>query len=118
MPSLMKVALFPILALSLLCVPNSQAQFAYAASNNAVAIVGYSGPGGPVVIPNSVNGLPVTVIGAGAFQTKGITSVVIPNSVTNIGRDAFYDCASLTNIVLGNGITSIAQTTFGYCIKL
>ena len=47
-----------------------------------------------ITIPNSV-----TEIGEWAFgNCSGLTSVTIPNSVTYIGDLAFYDCSGLTRI--------------------
>ena len=43
-----------------------------------------------IVIPATHNGLPVTSIGEDAFYgCNGLTSIVIPDSVTSIGDDAF-----------------------------
>ena len=52
---------------------------------------------GNVVIPEEVTFMnrtrKVTSIGCWAFfRCSGLTSVTIPNSVTSIGNDAFYDC--------------------------
>jgi hypothetical protein len=52
----------------------AKAQFAYAVNNGTVAITGYTGPGGAVVIPSEVNGLPVTGIGGDAFQDSAASS--------------------------------------------
>ena len=41
-----------------------------------------------------------------------MTGVRIPNSVTKLGRNAFYGCGSLEEFVLGKGITSITDTVF------
>ena len=49
---------------------------------------------GEIVILNSV-----TSIGNNAFYyCSGLTSVTIPNSVTSIGEDAFRDCTGLTSV--------------------
>ena len=48
---------------------------------------------GVIVIPSSVNGYKVTSIGHKAFYgCNGLTSIILPNSVTFIGRYAFYEC--------------------------
>ena len=70
-----------------------------------------------VVIPNTINGVTVKVIGAtnpGAqqsFYAKGITSVTIPDSVTSIGDYAFMS-SQLTSVTIGNSVTSIGNNAF------
>ena len=44
-----------------------QAQFNYTTNNGTITITGYTGPGGAVAIPDTINGLPVTSIGDYAF---------------------------------------------------
>ncbi len=115
--------------------------------NTTVMVAGYpSGnePTGDLTIPESVTfggiSFPVTSIGEGAFEDcSGLTSVTIPNSVTYIGKYAFYGTAwynnqpdglvyagpvaykykgtmpSGTSIVLKEGIKGIADYAFEGC---
>ena len=65
-------------------------------------------------IPNSV-----TKIGEDAFfDCTGLTSIVIPNSVTEIGVGAFHGCTGLTSIDIPNSLTKIGGSTFEYCAGL
>ena len=73
---------------------------------DGVTITRYKGPNsGEVVIPRTIKGYEVKWIG-GEWQDKvfqgytGITSIVIPDSVTSIGRSAFYGCISLAEITV------------------
>ena len=52
------------------------------------------------------------------YGCTGITSIEIPNSVTNIGSNAFRDCTSLTSIEIPNSVTSIGSNTFRGCTGL
>ncbi len=60
------VTLLPLLLLTLPAVV--QAQFNYTTNNGTITITKYTGSGGDVTIPDTINGLPVTSIGDGAFS--------------------------------------------------
>lgn len=93
--------------------------FAYTTNNVTVTITGYTGPGGAVTIPGTIDGLPVTRINGSAFASRSsLTSVTFPDSVTSIGDIAFYNCVNLTDIAFGAGLLSIGHETFESCTKL
>jgi hypothetical protein len=79
-----------------------QAQFNYVTNaDGTITITEYTGSGAAVTIPSTFNGLPVSSIGDYAFEfCIGLSSVTIPNTVTNIGYSAFIWCSSLTMITL------------------
>ena len=45
-------------------------------------------------------------------------SYAIPDSVTSIGAEAFYNCKSLTSVTIPDSVTSIGDFTFSYCESL
>ena len=47
-----------------------------------------------------------------------MASVTIGNSVTSIGKCAFYGCSGLTSVTIPNSVTSIRQGAFGSCSGL
>jgi hypothetical protein len=97
-----------------------EAQFYYTTNDGTITITGYAGTNGVVVIPDTINGLSVTSIGEGAFfyQRTSLTSVIIPNSVTSIGADAFSGCTNLTNVTIPNSVTGIPWDAFYGCTSL
>ena len=70
---------------------------------------------GSSVIPNNAE---LRRIGNYAFSKSPITSVTIPDTVTQIGASAFSGCEQLQSITLHDGITLIENSAFQYCSKL
>lgn len=69
---------------------------------------------GEIKIPESV-----TNIGEEAFEyCQNVTSIIIPESVTNIGRVAFESCENLTSVIIPQGVTQIEESTFSGCSSL
>ena len=67
-----------------------------------------------IIIPDSV-----TSIGRTAFRhCTELTSITIPDSVTSIGVGAFTDCSSLTSVAIGDSVTSIGMGAFEDCTGL
>ncbi len=61
----------------------------------------------------------ITSIDDNQFQDrKGLTAVVIPDSVTKIGRNAFSGCDMLESVTIGRGVSSIDQYAFAECGSL
>jgi hypothetical protein len=89
----------------------AKAQFAYVDNGGAVTITGYTGPGGVVTIPDTINNDPVTGIGPNAFlQDYSLTSITIGTNVTSIGKFAFNQCLTLTNITVIAGNPDYSST--------
>ena len=65
-------------------------------------------------IPDSV-----TNIGDGTFfYCKSLTSINLPDSMTSIGHSVFSSCHSLTSISIPDGVTNIGDSAFSGCVSL
>ena len=53
-----------------------------------------------------------------AFAPAGLTTYTIPDSVTSIGKSAFYSCKALTSITIPDSVTSIGERAFEFCNAL
>lgn len=68
-----------------------------------------------VILPNTI-----TSIGYRAFANSSVITINIPDSVTSLGNECFYEAKSLKNITFGNNskITEIPYNCFRYCSSL
>ena len=86
------------------------------------SLAGYSGTRENIRIPATYNGGTVVSIESSAFvDCTGITSVIVPDSVTSIGEGAFAGCGSLESITIpfigaeaGKTSADTYQYPFGY----
>jgi hypothetical protein len=90
----------------------------YSTNNGAIAVTGYIGVGGAVTIPSAVNGIAITSVADGAFAGSTLTGITIPNTVTNIGPRAFYDCYFMAEVSIPNSVTEIGDQAFQNCFNL
>jgi hypothetical protein len=81
------------------------------------AIRKYNGSGGDIVIPSTLGGYPVAMIGANAFDNHHgdrhkIISVTIPDGVIVIDSSAFMDNFSLRSVSIPNSVAYIGHAAF------
>src|SRR6516162_7169874 len=99
LPTVLLLVMFPIAA---------PAQFNYITNEGGtITITGYTGPGGAVTIPGTIDGLPVTEIDSAFIGSAALTSVIIPDTVTWIGGYAFAWCGNLVKVTLSTNLIFI-----------
>lgn len=74
----------------------------YLVNGDHAEVLGYTGTATKVVIADTYEGKPVTLIANNAFAGKSITSVYVPADVETIDDNAFYD-SSLAEITFASG---------------
>ena len=96
--------------------------FGYINNGGNIKIVYYKGANqvnGEIVVPETIDGCPVTAIQERVFtDLSKIVKVTLPQSLTSMGKYVFNNCSSLTEITIPDGITAIEEGTFKYCRSL
>ena len=81
---------------------------------------------GKVVIPSTIDGKSVISLNGGInevynpafYNCKGLTEIVIPETITVIPESAFNNCVGLKKVVIPDKVTSIEQGAFNNCTGL
>lgn len=90
--------------------PESATNFMWVSDGTAITITGYSGASTDVVLPDYLDGHPVTGFGQ-TFRETGITSISGGNQVLGLAFSGFYNCPALTNVSL-LGVTHVGSLCF------
>jgi hypothetical protein len=91
---------------------SSNTQFTYNTVDDGIEVTGCVGEcPSDLIIPEEIDGYPVTRIAGDAFWQKNLVSVSIPETVKKIGFWAFAE-NQLSTIVIPNSVTSIRESAF------
>lgn len=71
-----------------------------------------------IVIPDAVDGVPVTAIGKEAFKDTEIQYVYFGENITEVGESAFEGCTILYMAVLNDGLKTIGKSAFYNCSNM
>lgn len=97
---------------------NPASDFAYTAADGEVTITDYIGTSEHVLIPDTIDGLPVTALADKAFYEKHVTTVVVPDSVTEIGDLCFSGDNYLVSLMLPDELAELPYGALESCFRL
>lgn len=105
------------------CIPTiGDFTYEYSSSDDIFAIQSYEGNETEIVIPTKIfdgtNSAYVTEIADEAFKNYYVQTLYMPNTITKIGDEAFYNCTSLESITLSRSLTEIGDEAFHACNQL
>lgn len=97
---------------------NPASDFDCTAENGEVTITDYIGTREHVLIPSEIGGFPVTALADKAFYEKHVTTVVVPDSVTEIGDLCFSGDNYLVSLTLPDGLAELSYGALESCYSL
>ena len=98
--------------------PASDFKYKFKEELGGIEITEYNGKNEVMSIPAKIDGKNVTSIAEDAFVgCVGITSVIIPNGVKTVGKNAF-SCLEFTSVTIPNSVTKIGDSAFLFCSRL
>ena len=71
-----------------------------------------------IVIPETIDGMPVIEIGPKAFQSTSITNIKIGENIRGIGEKAFYMCKKLKSVTWNHKCDVVPAFCFSECSNL
>ena len=86
--------------------------------DGSALIVDWRGQDSEVVIPEELDGIPVTAVGPAFIANRNITKVVMPDSVTDLWTGSFCGCTRLREIRLSENLRAVKEKTFMGCASL
>lgn len=85
-------------------------------NDGTLSLYQYEGTDTNIVVPDTIDGRKVTVLGNSTFQyctqASDIESVTLPDSLTTIEKNAFYNCEKLKSVTIPPNVSSIGLAAF------
>ena len=93
--------------------------WSYFKNDTGWTLSAYNGSESAVEIPAEINETPVTQLGPELFKNNTkLESVLIPDSIITIGKNAFFGCVSLKEVKISENLKTIPEGCFRYCLSL
>jgi len=89
-------------------------EFDWRQEGETACITGYRGSSGVCVVPETIGGLPVGRICAGAFRDAALDTLVLPSGLVTVEEGAFTGCA-IGELFLFDSLKEIRDESFADC---
>lgn len=97
---------------------NPVTDFEYNENDDGITVTKYIGKSTELVIPETIDGKPVTEIGSRFASLKSVETVWIPDTVHTIRHEAFDLCDDLKSVRFPSGLINIESCAFRRCENL
>ena len=92
--------------------------FTYTEANEKITITGYKGNEEMVVIPEFIDGLPVTALVNGAIKGQNLKTLFVTKNIGSIAVRAISDCRDLETIYISDSVTRMQNESISGCRNL
>ena len=105
--------------LSCLFLRQRNEEYVYLRTEQGIEILEYIGQASVLEMPDELDGVPITSVGAGAFQQAySLRAVTLSANISTLEDWAFADLYRLEQVMLGEKLTDIGENTFSGCVAL
>ena len=87
--------------------------FRFAKINGEYRLIAYIGKEETATLPLDINGCEYKI-----YMMGGIRNIIVPDGITSIDSNAFYNCSNLISITMSNSVISIDELAFFGCTNL
>lgn len=100
------------------CYIRNMVDWLYSQTEDGICLTKYIGLDTEVTVPAEIDGTTVVALERTFYGNESITSVVLPESITDIGVDAFGACTALQSVNIPSELKTIGSNAFWGCIAL
>lgn len=105
--------------LSCLFLRQQNGEYVYLRTAQGIEILQYVGQAAVLEMPDTLDGVPITSIGAGAFQqAHSLRAVTLSAGITRLEDWAFADLHRLEQVMSGENLTQLGENAFSGCVSL
>ena len=92
--------------------------FEYTVEQNEVCLIAYIGDKEYVIVPDEIEGKPVTSMGDNVFYETAVRFVSLPDSIREMGHHTFGGCTRLVYTYMPDSLEVLPDATFESCFRL
>ena len=97
--------------------PSDMADWTWTTNSGEIHLTSYIVTGGEIVVPKTINGLPVTEM-CSFSGNEDITGVTIECEITTIESETFANCVNLLHVYMPDSVTTLGYDSFANCSSM
>lgn len=97
---------------------SSNEEYEFDVYDTYVKLTHFTSSGTDIVIPSTIENLPVKILGEELFNKAYMSSVTIPDTVVIIGSEAFAECRCLDSVTIPDSVIFIGSWAFRDCSSI